>query len=118
VAGNRASKGIGRRGKSHAKQLEREIGRKWVEDIVAAAKERSDKALNTLEAALDSPRCPWSSKVQAAQALLDRGWGKPKEFIESEHKVTIEDLVLAGMRHQEEEDRKLIDVTPPKTPAN
>jgi hypothetical protein len=112
----------GRRGKDPvkvaAKQFEREVGRKWVEDIVAAAKERTDKALNTLEAALDSPRCPWSSKVQAAQIILDRGWGKPKEFIESEHKVTIEDLVLAGMKHLEEEDRKLIDVTPPKTPPN
>jgi hypothetical protein len=45
VLGNRASKGIGRRGKDPAKKFEREIGRRWIEDVVAAAKEDTDLAL-------------------------------------------------------------------------
>jgi hypothetical protein len=104
VAGNRASEGIGRRGKDPAKRLEREIGRKWVEDIVAVAKEDTDLALGTLRNALLAPKCPWSVKVAAANSILDRGWGKAKQAIEAEHRTTIEDLVMAAMRY--EEDRK------------
>jgi hypothetical protein len=106
IAGNRASKGIGRRGKDPAKQLEREIGRKWVEDIVAAAKENSDLALGALTNALLAPKCPWSAKIAAANSILDRGWGKAKQTIEAAHRTTIEDLVMAAMRYNEEEDRK------------
>jgi hypothetical protein len=106
TAGNSASKGIGRRGKNPAKQLDREIERRWIEDITAAAKQDTDLALATLRGALLADNCPWSSKITAAEAILNRGWGKPKEIAEQAHRITIEDLVLAGMRHIEEEDRK------------
>ena len=105
IAGNIASKGVGRRGKNPTKQAQREVERRWIEDLTQAARERTDKALNTLESALDDAKCPWSAKITAAVALIDRGWGKPKETIEAAHKITIEDLVMASMR-VEEEDRK------------
>jgi hypothetical protein len=107
-AGNNANP-HGRRGKdpikAAAKVLEREAERRWIEDITAAAKERTDKALNTLEGALEAADCPWSAKITAAEAILNRGWGKPKETIEATHRTTIEDLVMASMRIAQEDER-------------
>lgn len=42
------------------------------------AKEHTEAAIQTLVDALKSPR----ERVTAAIALLDRGWGKPKEQVE------------------------------------
>ena len=107
--GNRVNPN-GRRGKDPikvaAKQFEREIERRWIEDVTAAAKEDTDLALGTLREALLTPKCPWSVKVAAANSILDRGWGKAKQTIEAAHRTTIEDLVIAAMRYNEEEDRK------------
>ena len=65
-AGNNANPN-GRRGKDSAsaaaRQAQREVERRCIEDVTQAAKERTDKALNTLEAALDDPKCPWLSKL-------------------------------------------------------
>jgi hypothetical protein len=104
-AGNNANP-HGRRGKDSAsaaaRQAQREVERRWIEDVTQAAKERTDKALNTLENALDDAKCPWSAKIAAANSLLDRGWGRAKETIAAEHKLTIEDLVLGAMKVEEE----------------
>lgn len=43
------------------------------------ARAHTEEAVNRLVKALDEPR----NAVQAAIALLDRGWGKPKEFVEN-----------------------------------
>lgn len=96
--------------KAEARKIEREIERRCIEDVAAAARERTDKALNTPEAALDNPNCPWPSKITAAVALLDRGHGKARETIEATHRTTVEDLVLASMRV--EEDRKAAGEVP------
>lgn len=46
-----------------------------VKDIQALAREHTDTAVAALVAALDNPR----ERVAAAQALLDRGYGKPTQ---------------------------------------
>src|SRR5271166_3111258 len=83
----------GRRG--HGKHLERQVDDIveeavaeaqviLIEDVREAAKLRTDKAMRTLERALEAPGCPWSTRVAAAQALLDRGWGRPTETVKAQ----------------------------------
>jgi hypothetical protein len=38
-------------------------------------------AMNTLEGAMADPKAPWSAKIAAAIAVLDRGWGKPEQTV-------------------------------------
>ena len=97
----------GRPKKSEARKALEAAERQLIEDVAKAAKQDTDLALATLRGALLADNCAWSSKITAAEAILNRAWGKPKEIAEQAHKITIEDLVLAGMRHiEEEEDRK------------
>ena len=46
---------------------------------------------------------PHAARIHAANSLLDRGFGKPKETVDVNGKVTLEDLVLASMRVTREE---------------
>jgi hypothetical protein len=32
----------------------------------------------------DDNDCLWPARITAAQAILDRGWGKPKEVVENQ----------------------------------
>ena len=61
----------------------------------------------------------WSAKITAAEAILNRGWGKAKETMEAAHRVSIEDLVLASMRVEEERkaagDLPNLSSQPPQT---
>lgn len=54
-------------------------------DIKELAREHADKAIRALVEALDDPR----QKVAAAQALLDRGFGKPKQEVEASGSISI-----------------------------
>ena len=35
----------------------------------------------TLNEAMADPKAPWSAKITAAIAVLDRGWGKPEQTV-------------------------------------
>jgi hypothetical protein len=52
----------------------------------------SRKAVKTLAAIMNEPRAPYAARVAAAEALLDRGWGKPRQSHEAEltHRYVIE----------------------------
>jgi len=39
--------------------------------------------MNTLKVAMADPKAPWSAKITAAIAVLDRGWGKPTQAVEA-----------------------------------
>jgi hypothetical protein len=41
---------------------------------------------------MNEPHAPYAARVAAAEALLDRGWGKPKQSHEAEisHRYVIE----------------------------
>ena len=47
------------------------------------AKTHTIEALNTLAEIMTSPKATPTARVNAACAILDRGWGKPSQHIES-----------------------------------
>src|SRR5262245_22150747 len=61
-------------------------------EIASLARMHTKKAVKTLAAIMNEPRAPYAARVAAAEALLDRGWGKPKQSHEAEitHRYVIE----------------------------
>ena len=54
---------------------------KVLADVQELARERSPDAINTLAAIMDDQKAPPAARVAAANALLDRGYGKPTQPI-------------------------------------
>ena len=50
-------------------------------EIASLARSITQPALKTLAAIKRQPKAPAAARVQAAVALLDRGWGKPKQTV-------------------------------------
>jgi hypothetical protein len=50
-------------------------------EIASLARSFTEPALKTLAAIMRQPKAPAAARVQAAVALLDRGWGKPKQTV-------------------------------------
>jgi hypothetical protein len=48
-------------------------------EIASLARMHTRKAVRTLAAIMNEPSAPFAARVAAAEALLDRGWGKPKQ---------------------------------------
>ena len=72
----------------------------------AAAQACTEDAIATLKNALTAVDAPWAARVRAANALLDRGWGKPKESVD--HTVrgpTLEELVLESYKPRDQGDK-------------
>ena len=61
-------------------------------EIASLARMHTKKAVKTLAAIMNEPSAPYAARVAAAEALLDRGWGKPKQSHEAEitHRYVIE----------------------------
>jgi len=55
------------------------------------ARSHTAEAIETLLAIMRSKRAPASARVTAACAILDRGYGKPAQFMELEHNVPATD---------------------------
>jgi hypothetical protein len=51
-------------------------------DIRSLARAHTDTAINTLAGIMREKEAPPAARVAAAQALLDRGWGKPAQTME------------------------------------
>ena len=51
------------------------------------AREKTETAIRTLVEVMEDPKAPKSARIQAAIALLDRGWGKPTQYNENEVRV-------------------------------
>ena len=51
-------------------------------DIRSLARKHTALALRVLKEVVGSPKAQTSARVAAAVALLDRGWGKPKQEME------------------------------------
>lgn len=54
------------------------------ETAAQLARMHTAEAIQTLAEGLKAPE--WQIRVACAQALLDRGWGKPKEYIDADVK--------------------------------
>ena len=72
--------------------------KKIVADVRAAAREHTQDALDTLKAVMSDAKTPPAARVSAATAMLDRGWGRAKETIDTNIHTTLEELILASMR--------------------
>ncbi len=53
-------------------------------ELGSLARSHTESAVNTLAGIMNEPTSPAASRVQAASALLDRGWGKAKQTIEAD----------------------------------
>ena len=56
---------------------------KELRDVIELARLHTTDAIETLAAAMNSDSAPWAVRISAANAILDRGWGKPKETTEA-----------------------------------
>jgi hypothetical protein len=84
--------------------------RRIFQDVADAARERTQDAIDTLSAIMKDSRAPAAARIAAAQAILDRGYGKPAQAIE----------VDAGpdLTHVSDEDLRTLEriLTPPDYP--
>ena len=53
-------------------------------EIASLARAHTRKAVRVLASIMNMPKAPHHARVAAAVALLDRGWGKPKQSQEAE----------------------------------
>jgi hypothetical protein len=67
------------------------------QSITELARQFTHKALEALVSVLDNEEAPASAKVQAATAVLDRGFGKPRQEMGIEMKP---DQATASMLEQ------------------
>lgn len=54
-------------------------------EIRSLARKHTEKAMKTLAAIMVEPSAPHAARVAAANAILDRGWGKPEMKLEADH---------------------------------
>jgi hypothetical protein len=66
--------------------------------IQEAARAYTVTAVATLARICGDETAPHAAQVAAANALLDRGWGRPRQPIDAKVEMTLEDLVAASMR--------------------
>jgi hypothetical protein len=53
-------------------------------EIASLARMHTKKAVKTLAAIMNEPHAPYAARVAAAEALLDRGWGRPTQSHEAQ----------------------------------
>lgn len=67
--------------------------------IEIACKRLSWKALKVLEKALDDDTVDMKTRLQAAQEVFNRGWGKPKQSVEANINIGGGDALLEAIAH-------------------
>ena len=75
-----------------------------VADVRAAARSHAPHAVQTLADIMQSEKAPWAARVAAANAILDRGWGRPTQALEHAGAVTVEKtnrLDISGLQDDE-----------------
>lgn len=64
-------------------------------EVRSLARAHTETAVSTLRGICTSKKAPASARVAAAEALLNRGWGKPKEFHELDVSDQLAELLKA-----------------------
>jgi hypothetical protein len=55
---------------------------KELRDVIELARSHTTDAIETLVAAMNFDSAPWGgARIAAANAILDRGWGKPQQTV-------------------------------------
>ncbi len=82
------------------------------------ARSHAPLAIQTLVDCCRSKKAPWAARVNAAQALLNRGFGMPKQEVDVNAKLTLESLVLRSLGEPEIPaiDAEYTEDTPPDAP--
>jgi hypothetical protein len=52
-------------------------------EVKQAAREHTEAAIEALVGVVNNEEAPAAARVAAANAILDRGWGKPGQYIET-----------------------------------
>jgi xanthine/CO dehydrogenase XdhC/CoxF family maturation factor len=81
-------------------------------DIRALARAQTRLAIRTLTGICGSQAAPAAARVSAAQALLDRGWGRPAQTHTGEDCGGPIQVILRRITDAEESRLPLIDLTP------
>ena len=84
-----------------------------IADVRVAARDLTHEALATLRQVMTNPKAPPSARVSAAEAILDRGWGRPTQAVEAKVDLTLERLIVMAT----ERERQLALSAPPLAPA-
>jgi hypothetical protein len=90
------------RPKKPANELATVIAKQAIQDVKAAAKECTADAINALKSIVKDSSKPAAARVGAAQAILDRGWGKAPQIVAGdpeqpiEHRITFTDAERAA----------------------
>lgn len=61
------------------------------------ARSHTETAIRTLAGIMGEKKAPAAARVAAASALLDRGWGKPKQEMTIEHRKRLGELTDAEL---------------------
>lgn len=70
---------------------------KGIEDVRSLARAYTDSAIKTLAGIMSSPDAPQGARVTAAEALLNRGWGKPDQTTNVNVRKHVADLTDAEL---------------------
>ena len=58
-------------------------------DLATMAKDHAEEALAVLVSVAQNPRAASAARVSAATAILDRGYGRPRQAVELEGGLTV-----------------------------
>lgn len=83
-----------------------------VREVQALAKQQTELAVNTLVEIMTNERTNGSARVQAAVALLDRGWGRPKQSVDIKVDHDASGLAAALDALRERESKAIADQRP------
>jgi hypothetical protein len=58
------------------------------------ARQHTEDAVNVLQSIMNDPLAPHAARIQAANSVLDRAWGKPTAYVEATNKtLNLNDLL-------------------------
>ncbi len=94
-----------------------------IKDVKEAAKAHTRQALNTLVSVMNNADAAPAARVAASEAILNRGWGRAMQNVETKLRVddvgtTAAEVLMRlterarARREQERLDERIIDVTP------
>lgn len=66
-------------------------------EVREAARTYTSEALATLAEIMTNPKTPPATRVSAAQAILDRGWGRPQQSVEVQAQTKTHEEWLAEL---------------------
>jgi len=74
------------------------------------AKDHTEQAFNVIFAIMNNPEAEFSTRLEAAKQILDRGWGKPAQQIKQEMvKIELKDVEARLLLGREDMDARIAE---------